>query len=306
MDNAAKVPDASALQLLESLPQVLKPVRLQRSSEGGEHIVWIVNDSLVLRLPVEQTDTSTLLREKQLLDLIRKDGGIARLIPWCVGIGSWPSCRNWQYALYHKVEGISVEHAPEAVTNMTEDDLVAFMTSLKKAPVEEARKMGVPTGETVNDDQLIVAALGALRRLEANDQLQASALRKVKLVVPMNRHDLDTSTSTEQVLTHADLKGEHIFVGRDGRVTGIIDWSDAQIGCPSFDISGLAISVGARMAARVARRVGYSAGIVSRGLLMARSNSLVYLDEVMNAGSDYPEWLIRRQLERACEDVEAS
>lgn len=41
-------------------------------------------------------------------------------------------------------------------------------------------------------------------------------------------------------LVHADFLAEHILIGRqDGRVTGVIDWSDAAVGDPAGDLAGL-------------------------------------------------------------------
>jgi aminoglycoside phosphotransferase (APT) family kinase protein len=47
------------------------------------------------------------------------------------------------------------------------------------------------------------------------------------------------------VLSHADLKGEHIIVSeRADAVAGVIDWSDATITDPLLDFAGLAIWLG--------------------------------------------------------------
>jgi hypothetical protein len=48
---------------------------------------------------------------------------------------------------------------------------------------------------------------------------------------------------------------------------------------------------------------GISDAAVQRGLRGARCESIVLLDKVMNEGDDSPEWLVRRQLERALEGL---
>ena len=43
-------------------------------------------------------------------------------------------------------------------------------------------------------------------------------------------------TSTERVLAHADLGAEHLLAA-DGRLTGVIDWSDAAVTDPALDFA---------------------------------------------------------------------
>jgi macrolide phosphotransferase len=40
------------------------------------------------------------------------------------------------------------------------------------------------------------------------------------------------------VLTHGDLYAGHVTVSADGRVSGVIDWTEAEIGDPSVDFAG--------------------------------------------------------------------
>jgi aminoglycoside phosphotransferase (APT) family kinase protein len=44
--------------------------------------------------------------------------------------------------------------------------------------------------------------------------------------------------TTRTALVHADLGDEHILV-QDGRISGVIDWTDAEIGDPALDLSWL-------------------------------------------------------------------
>jgi hypothetical protein len=50
-----------------------------------------------------------------------------------------------------------------------------------------------------------------------------------------------------EVLVHSDLKGEHLLIDQ-GRVAGVLDWTDAELGDPATDVAGLAIAVGAQAA----------------------------------------------------------
>ncbi|EFY85085.1 hypothetical protein J3459_006778 [Metarhizium acridum] len=297
------VSDSEALVLLQSLPHVPQPVHIRRSSQGGEHLVWTVNDALVLRIPADQSNAEPLLRERRLLDLLRRNDKIAPVVPPCIDVGVW-NPHGWQYALYHKATGVSVESDPQAVTNATEDDLVELLVGLRGVGVGDALGVGVPEGDEVDFEKLRGNARAALDVLQKSQQLM-----ELGEVVSLEKLDapwfVRLGGSMRRVLSHADLKGEHVFLDAAGRVTGVIDWSDAQVGCPSVEVAGLAVAVGARMAARVAKRAGYEADIVCKGVIMARCNGVVCLEAILRGADDSPECLVRRQLGRAFEELDA-
>ncbi|MGQ0736972.1 MAG: aminoglycoside phosphotransferase family protein [Acidobacteriota bacterium] len=58
------------------------------------------------------------------------------------------------------------------------------------------------------------------------------------------------------VVLHADFSRDHILVSQ-GRVTGIIDFSDVSFGDPDCDFSSLFIDVGEDFTMEVARRYGH-------------------------------------------------
>lgn len=301
MRNVA-VSDSEALLFIQSIAQIPHPIHVRRSHEGGEHLVWTINDALILRLPVDQSNTEPLLREKRLLDFIRQDEKIAHLIPLCTDIGTWEPA-GWTYALYNKASGVSMESNPKGVTVCTEDDLVEFLVGLERVSVEKALELGIPRVEEADVESLARSAMRALRKLQARNQLNElhGIITADGLTAPSH---IDIEKNTRDVLTHADLKGEHIFLDSTGRVTGIIDWSDAQVGCPSFEVCGLTVSVGAEMAARIAKRGGHEAGVVWKGVLMARCNGVLCLEGILNGDDDSPERLVRGQLMRAFEGLE--
>ncbi|OAQ66092.1 transferase [Pochonia chlamydosporia 170] len=293
------VSDSEALVFFQSLPQIPHPVHLRRSSEGGEHIVWSINDALIVRLPVDQSNTEPLIREKKLLDLIRKNEKIAPVVPSCIDLGIWQP-HGWRYALYHKASGVSMESNMHAITGVTEDDLVDFLVSMKSVSAEDVLRIGIRRGEEANFEELVSQATKALNLLRTRKQLMEleGIITPDGLKAPSH---LTLDGSKVEVLTHADLKGEHIFLDSTGHIMGIIDWSDAQIGCPSFEAFGLTVAVGAKMAARIAVRAGYGAEIVWKGVLMARCNGVTSLEGIMSGNDDSPEWLVRSQLNRAFE-----
>jgi aminoglycoside 2''-phosphotransferase len=53
------------------------------------------------------------------------------------------------------------------------------------------------------------------------------------------RRFLDGDWDFTPVLVHRDLAPEHILVGDDGRIVGLIDFEDATVGDPAIDFAGL-------------------------------------------------------------------
>lgn len=293
----------SLLQSLGILPDAVES--LSQSGEGGEHLAWTINDAFVLRVPASHSnDTSALEREQQLWESLRESqvnqDSFDGLLPVCIEVGQLPSQPPVAYGLYEKLPGISVEDSPDAVNDNTEEDLTRLLTLLKETLISPISALGFPGAVHDDVEKERQDARIAWRRLQENQQFDSPYAGIDTLL----SYTANTEEESTPVLQHADLKGEHVFIDPStGRVTGIIDWSDTQIGHPSTDIAGLAISVGARMAARAGSKAGYSDDVVRRGVVLARCRAIALLDETLNVGTDCPEWLLRVQLQRALEDA---
>ncbi|NDZ76867.1 phosphotransferase, partial [Streptomyces sp. SID10362] len=104
------------------------------------------------------------------------------------------------------------------------------------------------------------------------------------------------------VLVHHGLSGDHLVVSADGRVRGVLGWSEAVLGDPAEDIAGLALSVGSPAAVRAATLAGYGARPCLRGLWLARCDAVVRLARALD---DRPGALplLRTRLRRAWEPI---
>lgn len=279
---------ADIAEHLGSLSFIPRFQSLVKSSEGGEHIVWAIDDAFILRMPIEDTNNLTLEKEKQLHDLLSKHNSA---IPKCIHIGRIGS---YAYAIYEKVKGNSIESAPENVNRTTEADLASLLLSLKQIPPTQVTALGFPYAQDLDLTKLQDQALSAWKKMTANQQIEDETDIETALSLPPD-------APHQPVVLHADFKGEHIFIDARGHITGVIDWSDTQVGHPSTDIGGLAISIGALATSRVAHQAGYSEQAIRRGIFSARCRLISLLDEVLNEGDDSPEWLVRRQVKRALE-----
>lgn len=93
------------------------------------------------------------------------------------------------------------------------------------------------------------------------------------------------------------------MVSADGRVRGILDWTDAAVGDPAEDIAGLAVAVGSPAAVRAATLAGYGARPCLRGLWLARCDTVVHLADRIQGRDTGALPLVRIQLRRAWEAI---
>ncbi|MBO2453038.1 aminoglycoside phosphotransferase family protein [Actinomadura barringtoniae] len=219
-------------------------------------------------------------REIALRDLIRPHLPIA--VPGSVATGEWSP--GLTYTLDTRLPGRSAEL--RAISAAGERDLTALLEALRSVPLDAARALDLDEPPPRNLEALGALTLGAAALLGGDAPLDPDA-------GPQGTPD------RPPVLLHNDLKGEHLLVDEAGRVSGVLDWTDAAVGDPAEDVAGLAISVGAEAAARVA--AAYGPEVVARGLFLARCDTLIRLSERLLGEDDSPLELLHVQRERAWE-----
>ncbi|MGY1644419.1 phosphotransferase [Geodermatophilus sp. SYSU D00703] len=88
------------------------------------------------------------------------------------------------------------------------------------------------------------------------------------------------------VLAHADLGAEHVLE-RDGRLTGVIDWSDAAVTDPALDLARLYRDFGPRFLAEALRAYGHDTpGFRRRITFFARCAALEDLAHGRESGRE--------------------
>ncbi|OGM43819.1 hypothetical protein ABOM_007552 [Aspergillus bombycis] len=149
----------------------------------------------------------------------------------------------------------------------------------------------------VNRGQIV----GGDYKVEDGDDFEGLGERKMAFIGRVR----DMDETSRRVLIHNDIKGEHILVDSDGRITGLLDWADAGVGYPATDIAGLVLTVGPRLAVRIAREVGYVEDEILQGLMQARCECVLRLDDRLNGDDELtPIDLLKGQLVLSMEDCE--
>ncbi|WP_030313643.1 aminoglycoside phosphotransferase family protein [Streptomyces sp. NRRL B-3229] len=266
----------------------LRPV-----AESGAHSTWWVGARHVLRLSEDRAATARRRRELRVRDLVRPHVPVA--VPTSVAEGEWAP--GLVYTLDTKVPGGSAEE--HDVSAVGEADLAGLLTGLREVPVRQAEALGVP--------RVAPRSLEALRREAAR---AAELLRKADEFDPARFQQLTSAAAVQlaaqpgsAVLVHHALTGEHLVVSADGRVRGVLDWTDTVVGDPAEDIAGLALAVGAPAAVRAATLAGYGARPCLRGLWLARCDTVIHLAADLKRGEEAPLGLLRARLGRAWEAI---
>ncbi|MFB7600642.1 aminoglycoside phosphotransferase family protein [Streptomyces sp. NPDC056160] len=262
-------------------------------AEGGEHSTWWVGTRHVLRLAPDRETSLRQRRELRLRDLARPHLPVA--VPASVAHGDWAP--GLTYTLDTRIPGGTADE--HDVSALGEDDLAGLLTGLRAVPVRQAETLGVPRAAP--------RSLQALRRMAAHcaealgqaDEFEAARLHQL---APPAAAQLAAQPGTA-VLVHHDLKGEHLVVAADGRVRGVLDWTDAAVGDPAEDIAGLALAVGSPAAVRAATLAGYGARPCLRGLWLARCDTVIRLAARLEGRDDSPLPLLRTQLRHAWEAI---
>jgi aminoglycoside phosphotransferase (APT) family kinase protein len=173
------------------------------------------------------------------LDLIARNGVV------CVG--------------YRKLAGSPASKLGERAG----EDLGRFLSPLHRFPVDRAHALGIPCFDPA-------AWRERFRNLCADFRgrvfpLLRSSERKRAETVFARVEELDFGP----VLIHADLGPEHVLC-RDGRVVGVIDWSDARVGDAALDLAWCLNGTPPEVADAVARTYRVDAGLRERSLLYHR------------------------------------
>ncbi|MER6533866.1 aminoglycoside phosphotransferase family protein [Streptomyces sp. 900105755] len=262
-------------------------------AEGGGHSTWWVGTRHVLRLAPDREASVRQRRELRLRDLMRPHLPVA--VPAGVATGEWAP--GLTYTLDTVIPGGTAEE--HDVSAVGEADLAGLLTGLREVPVRQAETLGVPRTPPRSLEALRRMAVPAAERLAAAEEFDPSRLLQL---TPPGAAQLAAQPGTA-VLVHHDLKGEHLVVSADGRVRGVLDWTDAAVGDPAEDIAGLALAVGSGAAVRAATLAGYGARPCLRGLWLARCDTVVRLTDRLEGRGDSPLPLLRTQLRRAWETI---
>lgn len=279
--------------LLADAPAAGRGPDVRPVAEGGGHAAWWVGSRHVLRLAPDREASARQRRELRLRDVVRPHVGVA--VPVSVAHGEWAA--GLSYTLDARLAGVTGEE--QDVSAIGEADLAALLTGEREVPVRQAEALGVPRTAPRSLEALRTSAERAAEQLAAADEFDPARLAQLTAAAAVKL----AGQPGAAVLVHHGLKGGHLVVSADGRVRGVLDWTDAVIDDPTEDIAGLAVAVGAPAAVRAATLAGYGARLCLRGLWLSRCDTVIRLADRLQERDDTPVALLRTQLRRAWEAI---
>ena len=206
--------------------------------EGMDHHAVEVDSAWIFRFPKRAESAPMLLRELKLLPIL--DPLLSVEIPQYTQVGSLSVEYPFTFAGYRKLLGVPAMELPQRSVDL--DDLATVLRrvldTLQAIPWDVVEALGVVHLEELEDIATLRAS--TLEELEQADGVLTTE------VVDRCRTFLDRAGSNlpphpgPPYLLHGDLSAEHLILNPEsGRVVAIIDWADACLGDPAYDLKFL-------------------------------------------------------------------
>jgi aminoglycoside phosphotransferase (APT) family kinase protein len=179
--------------------------------------------------------------------------------------------------VYEKIPG-GPAAAGERLPEPFAETIGAFLARLHTAPVAELRDLA---GDDADPPQTWLADARTLFA-ECREQIPKPRRIEAFLAEPTP----PPCPEAELVFSHNDLGAEHVLVD-DERVTGVIDWSDAAITDPAYDLGLLLRDTGPQVFEAILAAYGRTDdALAARALFYARCAAIEDLAYGLRSGRD--------------------
>lgn len=227
-----EVSEELASKLISSQFPQLASKSVKKLGYGWDNTVFLVGAEYVFRFPRRTVAISSLRMEGKILPKLRNYISIAYSLPLFFGEGDYDY--PMPFLGYPYLSGefpIGLTDKQRALSATT---LAQFLKGLHAFPVKVAQEIGVQQDHRNLTDI-------ALRKKKMHKCINDIALHFSKEEYHAITNYLEQlrieRVKPKYVLLHGDLHFKNILVGKNGTVSGIIDWGDVNIGHPACDLS---------------------------------------------------------------------
>lgn len=193
---------------------------------GWDHRVLIVDDDVVFRFPRTETYARRIEVDRKLLDALRDRLQIP--IPDPIFSSEDPPFMGYQ-----RLPGREVNEGQLVASPRECERLGSFLDRLHRFPVVEGVELGLQADTPTTWRSHWMHAWQRYRRA-------ARLLPVVARGVAQKHWEAflgdDSNFDFEPAVIHADFAPQHVL-WENGNITGVIDWSDAQIGDVAMDFA---------------------------------------------------------------------
>jgi len=203
--------------------------------EGWDSVVYLVNDGLALRFPKSLDAAHAIATEIRLLPYLRERLPIS--IPQPTVLGIHPFERSWPFMGYACIAGVELTRErfwalPSRARNSITQSLAAFLQALHIVDVDAAKECGVITRDLRAEFTDVFARSEALVTPALDRHERATFVAWFQAILNDARNFGATPT-----LIHGDMSPEHIlYDNATHQISGIIDFGDAAIADPDYDL----------------------------------------------------------------------
>jgi aminoglycoside phosphotransferase (APT) family kinase protein len=224
-----------ARKLIDAQFPQLATASVEELGEGWDNAAFLVGARYVFRFPRRSIAAPLLDREIAILPLLAPHLPLPISAPVFVGTASrdYP----WPFAGYRAFEGrpLSSAELDAAAYRKVAASLGACLRELHRVDPAPALAAGLPEDE--------IGRLDHVERMSKVEprfaELFAAGLvaDPAPLIAFLNAVAPQGPRRERLAVVHGDLYAKHVFVVKDGGVSGIIDWGDVHYGDPAIDVS---------------------------------------------------------------------
>jgi aminoglycoside 2''-phosphotransferase len=274
-------PEGAAEAIRSRFPDV-DARNLRHLGSGWEFDAYLTGDGWVFRFPRRAEYAGRFERDRSVHELVA--GPLAPVaVPRVELLGSGGPAFPYPFAGHQLVPGVEADDAVIRRNPRFAAELGAAITAIHSVPAAAARAAGVGRDDEGAEDWLreVREVAHRLDGLGSSTDVALDWVRRAG-VPPAPYPGPD-------VLLHNDLCPDHILCDpTTGRLTGIIDWTDAALGDPALDFAGMAAWWGWSLVedALAHYPLPLDDAFGERLAFLARLLSLVWLDDAVRQAAD--------------------
>jgi macrolide phosphotransferase len=214
----------------------LEPKRVELDESGLDFLVAFASDGdgvpWVLRAPRRPDVIEVAARESRVLALVRRHLPVA--VPdWRVNtpeLIAYPRLAGTPAATIDPVAKDFVWHMDRhSIPAAFEDSLAGAMAALHGIDLADVAEAGVRVVQPDEARQSLAEDMDRVKRRWCVSEVRWRRWQRWLAD--------DSYWPQHTALVHGDLHAGHMLVEKDGRVTGLLDWTDAGVGDPAVDFA---------------------------------------------------------------------
>ncbi|CAM4060042.1 phosphotransferase [Saccharibacillus endophyticus] len=227
-----EVSEELAHQLISNQFPQLASKRIQKLGHGWDNTVYLVGTEYVFRFPRREVAIHSLTIEKNILPKLKDYCSIEYSLPLFFGEGKYGYPAPFLGYSYLSGEfPIGLTDEQRAVSATT---LAVFLKNLHAFPVRIAEENGVRHDHRNLTD--IALRKEKMHQFLSNISSHLSEEEYFALANYLKQLSIK-KVKPKHTFLHGDLHFKNMLVDKNGKISGIIDWGDINIGHPACDLN---------------------------------------------------------------------